>query len=674
MGQRKSRVVALVGNPNCGKTTLFNALTGSRQYVGNWPGVTVEKKEGSIKNSFLRLMDLPGIYSLSPYSLEEKIARDYILDGQPDLILNIVDGTNIQRNLYLSLQLLELGMPTVIAVNMMDDVRAKGDQIHCDILSRRLGVPVLPISARRGENLPELQQTLEKLARSGIDPKTEIRYNRRTEKALGELREAFSSAGTPLGKGARFYLPKLLEDDREIQDRLQLSASLRERVQEIIRRYESDALYGDRDTLVADARYQVIESLCREAVESKRPPGALTLSDRIDRIATGPVSAFPVFLGMMFLIFSTTFGPVGRTLGMGMEWLVTALSAGMGDILKSLGASPWLQSLILDGAVAGVGAVLSFLPQILLLFLFLSLLEDSGYMARAAFIMDRPLRKLGLSGKSFIPMLMGFGCTTPAVMAARTIENEKERRMTIMLTPFMSCSARLPIYAVFAGTFFPSCGGVVIFSIYLLGVAVAVVCGLILKKTVFREDDSAFVMELPPYRLPALKTIGLHLWEKCRGFLIRAGTLIFLMTILVWLLQHFDFGLHPVEDMSESMFAVMGGMLAPLLSPLGFGFWQAAVALLTGLVAKETVVSSLMLLYGCSSQAALSATLAQVFTPLSACSFMAFVLLYMPCVSAFAAIRKEMNSLGWAAAAGALQMAAAYLVSLGIYQVGSLLL
>ncbi|MBC8569237.1 ferrous iron transport protein B [Zongyangia hominis] len=674
MGAPDGKVIALVGNPNCGKTTLFNALTGSQQYVGNWPGVTVEKKEGRMKEGGLRVMDLPGIYSLSPYTMEEIIARDYILDGGPDLLLNIVDGTNLERNLYLSLQLLELGLPTVIAVNMMDDVRAKGDQIDCGMLSQGLGVPVIPITARRGENLPALLSAVEDCLQRGRGPARRIRYDDATERAMGRMERMLNQQGVDFGGRNRFYLPKLLEDDGEIKDRLALSEEARRQMEQIVQDYEATSRYGDRETMVADARYRAITELCGEAVIKNQRPGAMTLSDKIDRIATSRIFALPVFLFLMFLMFSLTFGPVGRVLGEGVEALMAAVGNGVRTLLDAACASPWTYSLLLDAVVAGVGAVLSFLPQIMLLFFFLSLLEDSGYMARAAFIMDRLLRKLGLSGKSFIPMLMGFGCTTPAVMAARTMENEKERRMTIMLTPFMSCSARLPIYALFASIFFPRYTGLVIFAMYLTGMLVAILCGLLLKKTVLKEDNSTFVMELPPYRLPTLKSMGLHMWDKCKGFLIRAGTLIFLMTVLIWLLQHFDFHLRMVDDMSQSIFAVAGSTLAPVFAPLGFGFWQASVALLTGLVAKETVVSSFMLLYGCADKAALGGILATAFTPLSALSFLVFVLLYMPCVSAFASICREMNSFKWAGATVALQMGAAYLGSLLVFQVGSLLL
>ena len=669
-----SYTIALAGNPNCGKTTLFNELTGSNQYVGNWAGVTVEKKEGKTVHNGVELLvnDLPGIYSLSPYTMEEVCARDYIMNDDPDVIIDIVDGTNIERNLYLTIQLMELGRPMIIAMNMMDDVAQKGEHIDCEMLGKLLGVPVIPIVARKGEGLKQLMDEAVRIVTSGEQQHYQIKYDYNTQNALNDILLILLENKSTSDHHIQFYASKLLEADSSIADLLKLTDSQRKRIEDVILRYEATSQYGDRDTMLADARYKYITELVGKTVTKNTTPGYLTKSDKIDRIVTNRVLALPIFLLVMFLMFSVVFGPIGEGLKAAVEWLINGLiTPAVERILISADAPAWTFSLILDAVIGGVGGILTFLPQIMLLFLFLSILEDSGYMARAAFIMDRLLRKLGLTGKSFIPMLMGFGCTTPAVMAARTMENDKDRKLTIMLTPFMSCGARLPIYALFAGIFFEEHQGLVVFSMYLLGIVVAIVVGLILKHTLFKGNAAPFVMELPTYRMPTLKSTMLHMWDKCKGFLVKAGTVIFSMSILVWIMQNFSFSLNMVEDSSVSMFGQIGAFIAPVFVPLGFGTWQAAVALLSGIVAKEAVVTTMSVLYGAGGLA-LQAVLATQFTPLSAYAFMVFSLLYMPCIAAFVSIRREMNSLKWALATALMETGVAYVVALLVYQIGSL--
>lgn len=671
--------IALAGNPNCGKTTLFNKLTGSNQSVGNWAGVTVEKKEGKIVQgeSVMNITDLPGIYSLSPYTMEERISRDYIIDQQPDIILNIIDGTNIERNLYLSLQLMELGCPMVIAVNMMDDVTAKGDSINCEELSKILKIPVIPISARKGENLDKLMDVIQgfflnknRTTASCHPWSASIVYDNTTRNALNSIIQILLEDGVSPHPPISFYAGRLLEGDESISSKLNISPKARNKIEKTICQYESSAPHGHRDWLLADARYRYITSVVKICVKKNSKPGEATLSDKIDKIITHPILALPIFLLIMFCMFSLTFGTAGSTLKVWLENTVNLFGAMLREFLLTRHAPEWTFSLLVDAVVGGVGSVLSFMPQIMLLFFCLSILEDSGYMARAAFIMDRLLRKLGLTGKSFIPMLMGFGCTAPAVMSARTMENMKDRRLTILLIPFMSCGAKLPIYGLFAGTFFPEHQGLVVFSLYLLGMIAAVLCGLLLKNTLFQGEASPFVMELPAYRLPALNNTLLHMWEKCKGFLIKAGTIIFSMNILVWLLQNFTPALKMTVDSSQSIFAAVGMFIAPFFAPLGFGQWQAVAALLTGLVAKESVVSTMQVLYS-SEKLPVSAVLMQTFTPLSAFSFMVFCLLYTPCVAALAAIQRELGA-KWALWVGLFQACTAYAVSLLIYQTGSI--
>ncbi|WP_294548204.1 ferrous iron transport protein B [uncultured Pseudoflavonifractor sp.] len=672
--------LALVGNPNCGKTTLFNALTGSNQYVGNWPGVTVEKKEGKaqVDGKSVTVVDLPGIYSLSPYSMEEIVARDFIVGEHPDAIIDIIDATNIERNLYLTAQLLELERPMVIALNFMDEARRHGDKIDCQRLSELLGVPVIPITARTGENIQELLRVAHQQMHVGVTLEPDELYDDYTHLIHHEVGELIHDRAYEIGLPAHWASIKLIEGDTLVEKALDLPAETREKLEKIYHDYEEAYALGDRETLIADARYQFIQRVTSVSVEKGRKAGELTLSDKIDSIVTHKWFAVPVFLLMMLAMFSLTFGP-GVFLSDRIEELMGALGTWVSGALAAADTAPWVTSLLVDGIISGVGGVLTFLPQIALLFLFLSLLEDSGYMARAAFIMDRLLRRFGLSGKAFIPMLMGFGCTVPAVMGARTMENEKDRRMTIMLVPFMSCSARLPVYGLLSAAFFPQYAGLVVFSLYIIGLLMAICSGLILKRTMFKGEPAAFVLELPPYRLPTLKNCLMHVWEKVRGFLVKAGTLILAMSVVLWFLQSFGWngGLVMVEDAGQSLLGAIGGVIAPILIPLGFGTWQAAVALLSGLVAKEAVVSSMSLFYGFSmgaSGAVVASALSGTFqTPVAAYAFLVFVLLYVPCVAAVSTIHKEMNSTKWTIRSILWQLCCAYLVSFLVYQVGSLI-
>lgn len=665
--------MALAGNPNCGKTTLFNVLTGSNQYVGNWPGVTVQKKVGKTKVGHSEIVDLPGIYSLSPYTMEEIVTRDYIINERPEVIINIIDGTNLERNLYLTLQLIELNRPMVVAVNMMDDVEQKGWKLDCERLSVELGLPVVPITARRGSNVEQVLKKAEKLAHGKEFYSPKIKYDNTTQNAVNEVLFILSENKYKDPLPLEFFAGKLLEGDNQSHDVLNLSKDQLARIEKIIVAYEATSEYGDRESMLADARYKYIEEIASKCINKGKDANKLTVSDKLDKIITNRYLAIPIFLLIMLLMFVMTFGPIGEVLKQGVEFLFNGLLIPQVENLLTMASAPeWAHGLIVDAALGGVTGILVFLPQITILFLCLSLLEDSGYMARAAFIMDRLLRKLGLSGKSFIPMLMGFGCTTPAIMAARTLENEKDRKLTMMLTPFMSCGARLPIYALFTEIFFEENKGLVVFSMYLLGIIVAIITGVVLKHTLFKGNVAPFVMELPQYRLPLLKSITLHVWEKCKGFIIKAGTVIFAMSVVVWICQNFTPSFQMTTDSSLSILGKFGSFIAPIFSPLGFGTWQASVSLLTGLIAKESVVSTMTILYAGGEQATLGAMLTSVFTPLSAYAFMAFTLLYMPCISAFVTVKKEMGSLRWALGSAIMQTGIAYIVGLLIFNIGGL--
>lgn len=666
------QTLALIGNPNCGKTTLFNALTGSNQYVGNWAGVTVEKKMGHAIKGDYDIVDLPGIYALSPYSLEERVTQDFLLKENPSAIINIIDGTNLERNLYLTVQLIELNKPMVVAVNMMDAVEQKGGKIDCAYLSKLLGIPFIPIAARRNEGIDVVMAEIDHVINHRHIP-PEINYNRPTQNALNAIYNVIVKKCQADRVPYAYFATKLLEGDAQAADTLALTDAQRTELTEIYESYEAASPYPDREALMADARYQFIEDLVEKTVVKGHEEESDVVSDRIDRVVTNRFLAIPCFMLLMLLMFGLTFGPLGSGLGDLIERFLTGvISPGLDSLLVRADAPDWCQRLLIDGVLGGVGGILVFLPQIAILFLCLSLLEDSGYMARAAFITDRFLHRLGLSGKSFIPMLMGFGCTTPAVMATRTQENVSERRMTIMLIPFMSCGAKLPIYALFAGALFAAHQGLVVFSMYLLGFVLAILIGFLLKFTLFKGNHAPFLLELPPYRLPQPKAVLKNTWEKCKGFLIKAGTVIFAMSVVIWLLQNLTPDFHWTTESTDSIFAKLGCAIAPALRPLGFGDWRIAVSLLSGLVAKEAVVSTLGVLFSAGDSAALSTSLQGIFTPLSAFSFMAFCLLYVPCISAFATIKREMNSWKWAFGVAALQMVVAYLTSLAIYQIGSL--
>ncbi len=670
--------VALAGNPNCGKTTLFNALTGSNQYVGNWPGVTVEKKEGEtrIGDRTVTVVDLPGIYSLSPYSMEEIVARDFIIGEAPDCVIDIVDATNLERNLYLTVQLLELERPTVLALNFMDEVEKRGDRIDVDRLSKELGVPVIPITARTGEGIEELMHTAHRQMHLGVTIEPDDLYDDYTHDIHHRMGELLHDYAYAANLPAHWASIKLLEGDAIVEQALNLPPEVKQRLDALVAEYENSSDLGDRETLIADSRYQYIQKVVSASVERGGVPGELTLSEKIDKVVTHRVFAIPLFLCTMLVMFVVTFGPFGSWLSDGVGVGMDALSRWLAPTLEGMGVSSVLISLVCDGIIAGVGGVLTFLPQIALLFFFLSLLEDSGYMSRAAFIMDRALRRFGLSGKAFIPMLMGFGCSVPAIMGARTMENEKDRRMTILLVPFMSCSAKLPVYGLISAAFFGPWAGLVVFGLYIIGMLVGIASGLFFKKTLFAGEPAPFVLELPPYRLPSLGNMLTHVWQKVKGFLVKAGTLILLMSMVLWLLQSFDFSLHMVEDASQSMLGTLGNVLAPLFAPCGFGFWQAAVALLTGLIAKEMVVSSLSMFYGFSLTAGGGEVAAAMtgFTPLSAFAMLVFILLYVPCVAAVSTLFKEMQSRKWAWFSIAWQIGCAYILSLLVYQIGSLFL
>ena len=666
--------VALAGNPNCGKTTLFNALTGSNQYVGNWPGVTVEKKEGTahLGDRSITVVDLPGIYSLSPYSMEEIVARDFIIGEGPDAVIDIVDATNLERNLYLTVQLLELERPLVLALNFMDEVKARGDQIDVERLSKELGVPVVPITAKTGEGLDELLQVAHRQMHLGVTYEPDDLYDDFTHDIHHRMGELIHDYAYAANLPAHWASIKLLEGDGIVAKALNLPADVQNKLDAIIAEYEASSALGDRETLVADSRYRYIERVVHASVVKGKGSEGPTLTEKIDRIVTGKYTALPLFLCAMLVMFVITFGPFGSWLQDGVSALIDLFSGWLEGALTAAGAPAVVISLVCDGIISGVGGVLSFLPQIALLFFFLSFLEDSGYMSRAAFIMDRLLRRFGLSGKAFIPMLMGFGCSVPAIMGARTMENEKDRRMTILLIPFMSCSAKLPVYGLLSAAFFGPWAGLVVFGLYVIGMVVGILSGILFKHTLFAGEPAPFVLELPPYRFPSMENIATHVWQKVKGFLVKAGTLILAMSIVLWLLQSFDFSLHMVDDAANSMLGTLGALIAPVFAPLGFGFWQAAVALLTGFIAKEMVVSSLSMFYGFSLTAAGTAVAAAMtgFTPLSAFSMLVFILLYVPCVAATSTMAKELGSAKWTVFSVCWQIGVAYVVSLLVHTVG----
>ena len=661
-------IFALAGNQNCGKTTLFNALTGSNQHVGNFPGVTVDQKSGEVKGyKDCSVVDLPGIYSLRTYTQEEIVTRDFILNQKPDGIINIVDATNIERNLYLTLQLLTLRVPMVLALNMMDEVRANGGTVDVQKLSEDLGIPVVPITAAKGEGVSELMDRAVETAKNRMLPKVYdfCAADSPVHRCVHAVVHLIEDHAERLGLPSRFCATKLIEGDEAMADRLGLDQNERELLEHCVVQMETENGM-DRNASLADMRYSFIEKVtanavvkCRESREHKR-------SVQLDKVLTGKYTALPVFFGIMLLIFYLTFNVIGQGLSDLLAAGIDYVTAGVDGALTAYGINPVVHSLIIDGIFAGVGSVLSFLPIIVTLFFFLSILEDTGYMARVAFVMDKLLRKIGLSGRSIVPMLIGFGCSVPAIMATRTVSSDRDRKMTILLTPYMSCSAKIPIYGFFTAAFFTKYKALVMISLYVLGMVVGILAALVMKNTAFRGKPVPFVMELPNYRLPSAKSVGLLLWEKAKDFLQRAFTVIFLATVVIWFLQSFDTRLNVVTDSADSLLALIGQWLAVLFKPLGFGDWRCATALISGFIAKESVVSTLEVLLG-------SAAITSLFTVRSAVSFLVFTLLYTPCVAAVATIRRELGSGLKTVGVVLLQCAVAWLASYAAFLIGGLL-
>ena len=663
--------LALAGNQNCGKTTLFNQLTGSNQHVGNFPGVTVDRKDGAIKNHpEVRVTDLPGIYSLSPYTSEEIVTREFLIKEKPSGIINILDATNIERNLYLTMQLIELDIPIVLALNMMDEVRQNGGTININALEAHLGVPVIPISASKNEGIGELIDHVIHVARyrecpgrldfCDADGEDDGAVHRCIHAIIHLIEDHAKRAHIPV----RFAATKLVEKGQLILDALKLDENEVEMLEHVITQMEEES-GKDREAALADMRFRFIEALCAETVVKPSMSREHIRSQKIDTVLTGKYTAIPAFLGIMGVVFWLTFGVIGSALSnlmeMGIEWLTDICDKG----LTAYGINSVVHSLVIDGVFAGVGSVLSFLPTIVTLFFFLSILEDSGYMARVAFVMDKALRKVGLSGRSFVPMLIGFGCSVPAIMATRTLPSDRDRKMTILLTPFMSCSAKLPIYSLFAAVFFPKYAALVMIALYIIGMAVGILVALILKRTVFKGEPVPFVMELPNYRMPGAKNVARLIWDKAKDFVTRAFTVIFVATVIIWFLQTFDIRFNVVTDSSKSMLALIGSLIAPVFVPLGFGDWRMSTSLITGFTAKESVVSTLTVLLG------RAAKISEFFTPFSAFTFLVFSLLYTPCVAAVAAVKREIGGKN-AIALAVFQCVIAWVIALIFRLVGML--
>ena len=660
---------ALAGNQNCGKTTLFNRLTGSNQHVGNFPGVTVDRKDGVIKSHENTLItDLPGIYSMSPYSSEEVVTREFILQEKPKGIINIVDASNIERNLYLTMQLMELDIPMVLALNMMDEVRENGGSISINEMEEMLGIPVVPISAAKNEGIDELVSHALHVAKYQERPKRidfcnpedeESAVHRCIHGIMHMIEDHAKKAKIPV----RFAASKLAEGDRQMMDKLQLDDNEKEMMEHMVCQMEKERGL-DRAAAIADMRFRFIHNVCKETVIKPKESREHARSQSMDRVLTGKYTAIPAFIGIMGLVFWLTFYVIGawfqQLLELGISWLTEQVDS----LLGAWGVNQAIHSLVIDGVFSGVGSVLSFLPIIVTLFFFLSMLEDSGYMARVAFVMDKLLRKIGLSGRSIVPMLIGFGCTVPGVMASRTLSSERDRKMTILLTPFMSCSAKLPIYVFFASAFFPKHSVLVMILLYVGGIAMGIVTAKLMKKSLFKGEAVPFVMELPNYRMPGAKNVMQLLWEKAKDFLQRAFTVIFLATIVIWFLQNFDFHFQMVSDSQDSMLAGIAGVITPILKPLGFGDWRVSTALITGFMAKESVVSTLSVLV--PSKAAIFA----ILTPISTAALLAFCLLYTPCVAAVASVKRELGG-KWALAVVLGQCAIAWTVALIVNIVGN---
>ncbi len=667
--------VALIGNPNSGKTTLFNNLTGSYQYVGNWPGVTVERKEGKIKNSEeeIALIDLPGIYSLSPYSPEEVVTRDYIINEKPDVIVNIVDVTNLERNLYLTTQLLEMDVKVILALNMTDLLERRGQKVDYKALESALGVSVIPISAGKNKGMEELTSKVSELLKlKNYTRKILDMYSPSVKNAICEI-DKIVNGGNKYVIDSRFNNVKVFENDPIVMNTLKLEHEKISRIHSVAdfvsRHYDKD-----RDMVIADERYRFICSLCDKIIKKVPQKRKFSISFMLDKITTGKYTAIPFFIIMVFLIFYITFGPFGLMLKNWCEIFINGnMHSTVEKILNYVGASYWSKSLVLDALIGGVGSVISFLPQVILLFTLLSLLEDCGYMARAAFIMDKPLRKIGLSGRAFVPLMMGFGCSVPAVLGTKILENKRDKNLTIFLIPFMSCSAKMPIYLLFASAFFPKHQSLILFSLYLFGAIVAILTAYLFKDTLFRGEDSPFIMEIPEYKAPSIKNIWLNVWDKTRDFVERAGTVILMATVVVWFLQSFSFGFSLVRDNSESILALIGNYISPVFNLCGFGDWRSSVALLTGVMAKESIVSTMSVLYGGGNIELLGSVLPHIFSIPSALAFLVFALLYTPCVAAISAMRKEFGSFKLTAIFIIYQLVIAYVFSALVYQISSLI-
>lgn len=668
--------VALVGNPNCGKTTAFNALTGSKAYVGNWPGVTVEKKEGKLRGvkEDITLVDLPGIYSLSPYTPEEVVARNYIIKEQPDLIINIIDASNIERNLYLTHQLVELGRPTIIALNMMDIVEKRGEKINIKRLEELFGVKVVPISATKNQGLDELiNLALEVGTKKVKIASKSIPFDMIIEQSINEVMTLLDGKQIDEVYNKRWLAIKVLEQDKKVVEEFHLSKEESPIVEEAARLLEN-AYDDDVESIIINGRYEYITKHINSIV-TNRPDYKVTLSDKIDKVITNRILAIPIFFGIMWFVYFLSIQTVGdMTIGF-MEGLFGTIGDQVGLWLEGMSVSPWIHGLVVDGIIGGVGAVLGFVPQLMILFLLIGILEDCGYMSRVAFIMDKIFRKFGLSGKSFIPMVIGTGCSVPGIMASRTIESERDRKMTIMLTPFIPCGAKLPVFALMVGAFFPEHVWVGP-SMYVLGILMVILSGLILKNTLFKGEAAPYILELPEYHIPNFKGVMMQMWDRSKAFIIKAGTVIFVASGLIWFLQSFNFSLQMV-DTNESMLASIGHVIAPIFAPLGFGTWQASVATVTGFLAKEAVVATFGILLGVGEVAETDPTLltsiGQFFTPVSAYAFMAFTLLAAPCFAAIGAMKREFGNWKWTLIAIGYQTGLAWIVAFLIYQVGSLL-
>ena len=665
-------IFALAGNQNCGKTTLFNALTGSNQHVGNFPGVTVDQKAGVIKGTDHQVVDLPGIYSIRPYTQEEIVTRDFILKSRPDAIINIVDATNIERNLYLTLQLLTLQVPTVIALNMMDELVGNGGSVDVQKMSEALGVPVVPISAAKNQGITELVDTLIDTASRRVTPKVQdFCPEGPVHRCIHAVCHIIEDHAQRINIARRFCAMKLIEGEQDFFDALELSQNEKELIEHTVIEMEHETGL-DRNAALADMRYNFIEKVCGECVVKAKESREHRRSMQIDKVLTHRIFAIPLFIAIMGLVFFLTFNVVGAFLSDVMSYAIDGLTLLADRALTAYGINPVVHSLVIDGIFAGVGSVLSFLPIIVTLFFFLSILEDSGYMARVAFVMDKLLRKIGLSGRSFVPMLVGFGCSVPAIMATRTLSSNRDRKMTILLTPFMSCSAKIPIYTLFAAAFFPGHELIVMLALYFGGILVGILVALVLKNTAFKGKPVPFVMELPNYRFPSAKSVVLLMWEKAKDFLTRAFTVIFMATVIIWFMQTFDTRLNVVENSADSILAALGRLVSPIFAPLGFGDWRMVTALVSGFTAKEAVVSTFGVILGVSTEQ-LGIALHSLFTTASAASFLAFCLLYTPCVAAVSTIKTELKS-GWKTVGIVFaQCLVAWLAAFMVYHVGLLL-